>query len=227
MPRSCHATTRRRQSPADPDRRAALAARRRWRPFRPPPPAGVSPAVRRAPPLPARAPCRAPAARAGRHWRARRRGAARGAPAAHCRPRHQATRQRQRARSDPPTGTVRATPAGAAPASSPVAPPSSPRPSRTSCDSARTASFASAPDATISMRSPRAISRPMMPTTLRAFTSSSRRRSRTSAVNCFARLARTAAGRACRPDRFEITSGPELTASTVDRVAARRPRRPA
>ena len=50
-----------------------------------------------------------------------------------------------------------------------------------------------------------------MPTTLRAFTSSPRRRSLTSALNCFARLARTAAGRACRPDAFEMTSGPELT----------------
>ena len=63
-----------------------------------------------------------------------------------------------------------------------------------------------------------------MPTTLRAFTSSPRRRSLTSALNCFARLARTAAGRACRPDAFEITSGPELTIVADRRTGTARSR---
>ena len=89
--------------------------------------------------------------------------------------------------------------------------PSSPRPSRRASASSSAAWAASGPRAMTWTLCPASTSRPMMAITLFAFAWSSPRLSRMSLSYFCARLARTAAGRACRPSGFGRMTACEVT----------------
>ncbi len=89
--------------------------------------------------------------------------------------------------------------------------PSSPRPEASSGVSAAMASVASGPSAISTTLSPYPISRPMTETTLLALAWSLPRWSRTRDLNFLARLASTAAGRACSPVELGTNTASEVT----------------